>query len=416
MSRLLLMLSQESYRTTDFVGAAQRLGVDLTVATEVPLALADDNPDLYLKIPFDDPAAAAAAARAFAHQWPIDAVVAADDVAVMAADAVASALGLPAHRPGAVKATRDKVALRKALTSAGLAQPWCVDLAMPEELGVVADEIHFPCVVKPTHLSASRGVIRADNSDELARAVRRVWRMLEDDAEARRRLPPGQSPLLVEGYVEGRELAVEGLVREGRFEVLAVFDKPDPLTGPFFPETIYLTPSSESAPTQQAISATLWQAVEAIGLTHGPVHAEVRLRGDEVVVLEVAARTIGGLCSRVLSFGAGTSLEEQVLRAGLGLSRPLTEVADGSRGVMMLPVDEPGVLKAVNGQQEARAVTGIDDVVITHPLDHTCVPLPEGRRYLGFIFARGETAEAVEAALRAAAETLEVVVSSPEKA
>ena len=348
---------------------------------------------------------------------PLDAVVAVDDQGVVVAALAATRLGLAHNPPAAVAATRDKAAMRTALAAAGtVRQPAFLIVpggpgarGVPEEAGaevaIAAGEIGFPCVVKPVSLSASRGVIRVDNAAQAAAAGERVRAILGEATG------DGKAPLVVERYIDGTEVAVEGLLRGGRLEVLAVFDKPDPLVGPYFEETLYVTPSRLPAGTQDRLVEAVAAAAAAIGLVEGPVHAELRIDVEgQPWLLEVAARSIGGLCSRSLRFGAGVSLEELILRHALGL--PLDPVREqAASGVMMLPIPVAGTLVEVRGQEAARSVPGIEGLELSVLPGRPVRPLPEGDRYLGFLFARAPKPEAVEAALRAAHACLEVVVA-----
>jgi biotin carboxylase len=330
----------------------------------------------------------------------LDAVVAVDDGGVATAALAGERLGLPHNPPAAVAATRDKAAMRRAFAAAGVPQPGFRLLLPGDDAGAV----ELPAVLKPVALSASRGVIRADDPAAARAAEARIRAILADAGE-----DPG-GPILAETYAPGAEVAVEALLRAGELEVLAVFDKPDPLEGPYFEETIYVTPSRLPAETQRRIEETAAAAAAALGLREGPVHAELRVDGDRIRVLELAARSIGGLCSRSLRFGAGISLEEVILRHALGL--PLGDHARerAASGVMMLPIRRAGTLREVRGLDAARAVLGVSDVRITIAPGRPVVPLPEGDRYLGFAFARGETPAEVEAALRAADAALDVVL------
>ena len=304
-------------------------------------------------------------------------------------------------------ASRDKARTRELLAAAGLNTPrfrtWPAD-ADPEEVPSPT----FPVVVKPVDLSGSRGVIRADDPDELAGAFARVAAIVRSPDVC----PPGEETqwIIVEDFIPGVEVAVEGLVRGGNLEVLAIFDKPDPLVGPYFEETLYVTPSRLPAETQSLVQATAAAATRAIGLTEGPVHAEIRLNERGAWVLEVAARSIGGLCARTLHFGAGVALEELIIRHAAGLPLPSLEREHAAAGVMMLPIPRAGTLREVNGRAEAIAVPGIEGLVITIPPGGRVVPLPEGDRYLGFMFARAETPAEAEAALREAHRRLEIVI------
>jgi biotin carboxylase len=249
-------------------------------------------------------------------------------------------------------------------------------------------------------LSASRGVIRANDASEFVAAFHRIAAILASVGDA---LPEeARGTLLVEAFVPGREVALEGLLVGGTLHVLALFDKPDPLDGPFFEETIYVTPSRLPATTQDRIAAVTREACAALGLTEGPVHAELRVNQAGPWVLEIAARSIGGLCSQTLRFGTGLTLEELILCHALG--RPLESLEREQRpaGVMMIPIPRPGRLRAVRGQDAAAAVAGIEEIAVTMHPGQDVVPLPEGWQYLGFIFARADSPDAVERALREA--------------
>jgi len=403
VARVLILLPSATYRAPDFLAAAARLGAEVVVASEVAQTI--DMGDRALVLDLAQPEAAAATVVQAAGRHPLDAVVAVDDQGVVVAALAAARLGLAHNPPGAVAATRDKAAMRTALAAAGtVRQPAFTVVAPGGDVVAAARGIGFPCVVKPVSLSASRGVIRVDDPPQAAAAAERVRNILAEAAG------DGNGPLVVERYVDGAEVAVEALLRGGRLEVLAVFDKPDPLVGPYFEETLYVTPSRLPAGTQDRLVEAVAGAAAAIGLVEGPVHAELRIDVEgRPWLLEVAARSIGGLCSRSLRFGAGVSLEELILRHALGL--PLDPVREqAASGVMMLPIPTAGTLVEVRGQEAARAVPGIDGLELSVLPGRPVRPLPEGDRYLGFLFARAATPEAVEAALRAAHACLEVVV------
>jgi biotin carboxylase len=409
MARVLLLLPSATYRAPDFLAAAGSLGVEVVVASDHRQAMADAMGDRALVVTLTDPEAATAAIEALHRRHPLDAVVAVDDQGVLVAAMAGVALGLPHNPPEAVARTRDKAAMRAALARAGVRQAdFRVITGSNVDVAELAAQVGLPCVVKPVALSASRGVIRADTSEEVAAAVARIRAILQDAGED----PAG--PLLVERFVAGAEVALEGLLRGGRLEVLALFDKPDPLDGPYFEETIYVTPSRLPASTAMAVEHLVAHAVTAIGLVEGPVHAEVRIdAGRRPWLLEVAARSIGGLCGRSLRFGAGVSLEEVILRHALGLPVDGLLRDASAAGVMMLPIAAGGVLERVGGRAEALAVPGIEGLEISVPVGRAVRPLPEGDRYLGFLFARAATPEQVEGALRQAHDALDVVIAEP---
>jgi biotin carboxylase len=402
VSRLLLVLPTATYRAADFVDAAGKLGADVVVGSEHRQALSESMGDRAVTLSLRQPLRAADQIARLAERSPLDAVVAVDDGGTRAAALASERLGLRGNPLEAVERARDKAAMREAFAAARVPQPDYRVVRNGEDVGELARELGTPVVVKPLTLSMSRGVIRADDPKAAAEAATRVRAILHDAGED----PAGR--LMVERFVPGPEVAVEGLLRDGRLELLAVFDKPDPLDGPYFEETLYVTPSRfDTAPIERATAA----AAEALGLREGPIHAELRIGEAQPVVLELAARSIGGLCSRSLRFGLGMSLEEVILRHALDL--PLNGVAreDRAAGVMMLPIPHAGELREVRGLDAARAVEGVGGVEITVPRGRPVVPLPEGDRYLGFIFAKADTPEVVEAALRQAHALLEVEIA-----
>ncbi len=421
-----------TYHASDFVRAAERLGVPVTVGTDGSQVLQEQLPGSTITLDFDDLAGASAEVAKLHRRFPIGAVVAADDETTALAAAVAETLGL-AHNPlEAVLPTRSKLSLRRALDAAGLPSPRyrVIDLgpgftsrdgeertlrvenAVREALdgaGDSADGVSFPCVLKPTFLSASHGVIRADDAGGFRRAARRIADILHEESEA-----GGGSAeshlILVEDYVPGAEYALEAMLTEGSLHLLAIFDKPDPLQGPYFEETIYVTPSRAAEETQGEIVATVEKAVAALGLREGPVHAELRLNEHGAHIVDLAARAIGGLCPRVLRFGTGVSLEELILRHAIGEDFASFRRDEQAGGVMMIPIPAAGVLRSVRGIDEARATDGIEEVTLTINPGQRLRPLPEGNRYLGFIFAHAETPAAAEAALRRAHARLQVEI------
>ncbi|GIX46672.1 MAG: phosphoribosylglycinamide synthetase [Candidatus Tectimicrobiota bacterium] len=408
--RLLLLMTTRTYKSHDFLEAARRLGAEVVVGTEREQALAALTPGTTLALDFLQPQAATAAIVAFARQFPLTAVVGVDDDTVPLAAMAAAALGLPHNPAEAVLATRNKYQLRQRLAAAGLPTPHFACFPLTADPAAVAVQVPYPCVLKPLFLSASRGVMRADTPEQFVAAWQRLAALLRTPEVASRGGALAEQ-ILVEAYLPGQEVALEGLLVRGNLQVLALFDKPDPLEGPFFEETLYVTPSRLPAATQEAIAACVAACTRALGLREGPVHAELRLNAQGPWPLELAARTIGGLCARTLRFGTGMSLEELVLRHALGLEVTSYAREGQAAGVMMLPIPQRGTLRAVHGQEAAKQVPGIEALHLTVPLGHEVVPLPEGDRYLGFLFARAATPAHVEAALREAYKRLTFVIT-----
>ncbi|TMD07317.1 MAG: ATP-grasp domain-containing protein [Chloroflexi bacterium] len=406
MARVLLLVPTRTYRTADFMSAARSLGIEVAIGSEQRSALAGLMRDRMLGVTFEHVDRAVAAIARFAARHPLDAIVAVDDTGTVVAAAASAALGLAGNSVEPVRASRDKGRARERFAAAGLLTPRFQIFGSDADPASVAAAVRYPCVVKPVDLSGSRGVIRADDADSCVAAFTRVGALVRSPDVCR----PGSAPqsILVEDFIPGAEFALEGLLRGGVLETLAIFDKPDPLNGPFFEETIYVTPSRQPDAVQAEMADTVQRATRALGLTEGPVHAEVRRNEAGTFMLEVAARSIGGLCARTLRFGMGVSLEELILRHAVGLPIQSLRREDRAAGVLMLPIPRPGVLRQVRGQEEARQVPGIEGVVLTVPAGERLVPLPEGDRYLGFVFARGPSAADVERALRTAQQHLVV--------
>jgi biotin carboxylase len=397
MSRVLLVAATTGYQTRSFTAAARRMCIDVTLATDRCHVLEDPWRDNAIPVRFEEPEIAAEALG----NCVVDGVVAVADRPTLVAALTARKLGLPYHSPEAVAACRDKHRMREVFGKAGLLIPENFRVALDRDPLEIARGLGFPCVLKPLGLSASRGVIRANNADEFAAAFDRIRRILEQP-EIKQSREEWNEAIQIESYIEGREFALEGLMTRGELNVLAIFDKPDPLEGPFFEETIYVTPSRESREIQDAIVETTGRAVRALGLEHGPVHAEMRVNAHGVYMLEVAARPIGGLCARALRFASGLTLEEVVILHAVGNMPSQLNLYSPALGVMMIPVPRAGVYASVTGVEEALRTDGVDDIAITAKIGQKLVPLPEGASYTGFIFASGDEAAAVEASLRTA--------------
>jgi biotin carboxylase len=409
MPRVLLLLPTTTYRTKAFVEAALKLDVDVVASSEQPSTLANRNPEGLLTLDFSEPERAALQARQFAAQFPIDAVIPVDEDTAVVAASVACGLKLRHNPIEAAITAKNKHRMREVLSRSGVQVPRYWHFSLDEDPRDIAARVTYPCVVKPVFLSTSRGVMRADNEEEFTQVARRLDRIVSDP-KLQRRAGALAREALVEEFIPGFEVAVEGLVTEGEFRMLAIFDKPDPLDGPFFEETIYVTPSRLPRELQQQIVETTAAATRAMGLTKGPVHAELRVNEQGPWVIEVAARAIGGLCSRALRFDGGMSLEELIIRHALGEDVNHVEREAEAAGVMMIPIPRAGILREVHGVDSAKAVADIEDVIISAHVTQEILPPPEGASYLGFIFSRAATPDRVEAALRKAHSILEFVI------
>lgn len=394
--RVLLLMSPSTYRAGAFLGAARKLNLNVVVGIDLPESLAD-----YWHVPlgvdFADIESSVRTIVAFAKEHPFDAILSVDDSASELAARANAALGLAHNSPQSAEAARDKLLMRRMMSAGGAPCPIFRNFNLSDEPQWIAAQVSYPCVVKPLRLSGSRGVIRSNTPSEFVDAFTRLKRYLLAEGNAEH-----ETSFLVEEFIPGFEVALEGILTHGQLKVLTLFDKPDPLDGPFFEETMYVTPSRLSPEVQQQIADAVVIASTSLGLREGPVHAELRVNEKGPWMLEIAGRSIGGLCSTILEFSSGMCLEELILRHAIGEEIANVEREQHAAGVMMIPIPRAGMLKGVQGVEEALAVPLITGVEITAKLNNQIIPLPEGASYLGFIFARGETPDEVEQALRKA--------------
>ncbi len=409
--RVLLLMATHTYRAGAFLAAADRLGVPVAVGSDAEHVLAEFSPGRHLAVDWTDLEGSTDKIVHFAENHPLAAILAPEDEGVILAAMASDALELSHNRVGAVAAARNKLTMRNALATAGLPSPWYTDFSVEADPAQAAGQIQYPCVLKPLSLSASRGVIRADDQPAFVAAFRRLRSILEQPQVLEQQGHMARR-ILVEAYLPGDEVALEGILLGGQLKVFALFDKPDPLTGPYFEETIYVTPSRLPQKTQARIFEASAKGAAAIGIDSGPVHAELRIHEDEAWIIELAPRSIGGHCSRAVRFENEASLEEVILKHALGHDIVNLDREPEASGVMMVPIPHGGVFQSVQGQEEAAAVPYVEDILITAVPGQKLVPLPEGHQYLGFIFARAGTPALVEAALRAAHSRLQFIIQA----
>jgi hypothetical protein len=402
--RILLVSPPESYRIQPYIRAAHSLNLEVLLASEGEWAISSPW-SAGVSVPLSRHQDALPVLQTLARDTPVDAVIGTDDGTLELAAKLSEALGLDQNPPNSVRLARRKDLSRQCLREAGISTP-AFTLINTEELSSFDQpEFGYPCVVKPLALSGSRGVIRADDTPGLNNAIQRSLKIVSQEADSYEK-----NHLLIEEFIPGREFAVEAMLTHGSLDVLAIFDKPDPLDGPFFEETLYVMPARISHADRDAMIATVQAACLAYGLVSGPVHAECRINSKGVWLIELAARTIGGMCSQLLTFGTGNTLEQLVLANALGLE--LTNAGkSGAAGVLMLPLQKAGVLRRVEGVLEAEKVVGIDEVQISIREGYRVFPLPEGASYLGFVFASGASPDAVEYSLREANRLIKPVVA-----
>jgi len=407
--RILLLMPTKTYRASAFLAAAQNLPIEPVIGSERRQALQPFTPGKTLTLNFRQLQTAVKQIEEFSNSFPLDALLPVDDETILLAALAAKELGLPYNSITACKAVTEKHTLRTMLKKSGLPSPDFQVLQMNTKPEKIAGLVNYPCVLKPVFLSASRGVIRANSEKEFIEAFHRIKSILSAP-DIQTQGGELSNLLLVESFIPGDEIAFEGILTDGKLKLLTIFDKPDPLDGPYFEETIYVTPSRHSKMLQKSIIACVDKTCKAIGLTNGPVHAELRLNETGVWIIEIAGRSIGGYCSQTLTFENGMSLEELILRQTIGEDISDIERETFASGVMMIPIPRKGVLKSIAGVDEAKMVAGVRKIIMSIPISREVVPLPGGNRYLGFIFAKGNSPANVEGALREAHKHLHFII------
>jgi biotin carboxylase len=400
----------KTYRASAFLRAALKLEFDTIIGSERRQALEAHTPGKTITLDFSDADAACESIMHFARRTKLDAIIPVDEDTAVIAALAGQAIGLPHNAPDGAIAAREKHVMRAALARHGVASPQYTLFEPHTAPEIAAASVNYPCVLKPTFLASSRGVIRVDNPQAFKKGWQRITRILaQPDVSLRGRAI--RQKIIAESYIPGDEVALEGIMTGGALRTLTIFDKPDPLIGPFFEETIYVTPSRHADVMLQNLAAAAEQAAAALAIRNGPLHAEMRMNDRGIWIIEVAARSIGGLCSKALRFENDVTLEEVILRHAVGEDITSIKREAGAAGVMMIPIPGQGTLNGVTGLNQAKALSGIDDIRITIPITQAVVPMPEGDRYLGFIFSRAATPEEAEYALRAAHRLIQFDIS-----
>ena len=407
--RVLILLAKTTYRAKSFMEAGRKLGLEISVGSNHQQSLSELVPGSSLLLDPDDIITSVKGIVEFNSRYELSGVVAAEDDFAILAAAAAETIGLVQHSLKGVSAVRNKGSMRERLAGKEGHAIWFQSCDLSEDINSILETTRFPCVVKPVSLSGSRGVTRCNNSEEFMIAWTRLKKILASEGLGKGS-DESLGEVVIEEYLEGREVAVEGIMDEGRLMLIGILDKPDPMEGPFFEETILITPSRLSALLQNKLMERTEQIAVSLGLENGPIHAEFRVKREEINLLEIAPRSIGGYCSRIFRFQPESTLEELILRHSLGRQVDHYRSQGGSEGVFMLPVPKEGKLHNVFGIEEARSVKGIKDVEITLPTGAQVLPLPDGNQYLGFLFAKGKNPEFVESALREAFSILSVEI------
>lgn len=402
--RLLLISHHNSYRIASYIKAAKNLSLDVTIASQGKHSLVTEVAD-GLHVNFDDTESALKEIIKENNKKPFAGILGSDDQTVELAAQAAKVLHLPHNPPEAAQYSHRKDLARAKLTLADRNVPFHCLLNLTKPIKNQIIDLPLPCVVKPLNMSASRGVIRVDNTEQLKVACERLRPILADSPNIFE-----QTHILIEAYIDGIEIAYEGYLQNKKLNTITIFDKPDQLTGPYFAETIYVTPSSLDNDLQLAIKMEIEKSCKAYGLVTGSIHAECRIdKNNKVWILEIASRTIGGDCARILD-NNNYSLEEMAILLSIGKNITIKK-SKKARAVMMIPIKQKGLLKRVEGLSLANKVKHIDSIDIIINQGHELIPLPEGNQYLGYIFSSADTSEKATEAIRMAYDILTFITS-----
>tara|TARA_B100000029_G_scaffold205290_1_gene203248 strand:- start:93 stop:1346 length:1254 start_codon:yes stop_codon:yes gene_type:complete len=410
-SAVILIIPSASYRTGPFMNAIKKLDLKVLVISDKSQVFSGKYPDNLIIINFNHWKDKSVEISKWAKNNGLKAVIGVDEESIVLAANLSNFLNVDHNSIESVLLTKNKYLMRTELKKTGLCSPWFKIFSIYESSNKIINEISFPCVIKPTFLSGSRGVMRVNTKKELSEGIKTLNELLSLD-ELRKRGGKQSDYIMIEEYIPGKEVAIEGIVSEGKLTMLAIFDKPELLEGPTFEETIIVTPSVLTKKIQYSLLETLQVVVKALGIVKGPVHAEARINKNGNYILECASRSIGGLCSKVLEFQGGISLEELILRSYLGRNIEKSKLIGNARGVMMMPTEKKGILKEIGGVKDALVVNGVTDLQITVKPGEKLQPLPKGDRYLGFIFAEGNDQEFVINALKNAWSKIEIVLEN----
>ena len=407
-SSVILIIPSGSYRTNAFMNAVIKLDLKVLVITDKSQVFSEHYPENVITMNFQLWKDWLDIIREWSERYDLKAVIGVDEESIILAARLSESLCIEHNSLESVKITKDKYLMRRELKKFGLIGPWFKRFSVHKQPQEIFSEISLPCVIKPTFLSASQGVFRVNSLEEFMGGFEMLIDLLSQD-EMKMLGGDKANWILVEEFIPGKEVSIEGIVNNGILKDLAIFDKPEPLDGPTFPETIFVTPTILDEHVQLSILETAQTALKALNIVKGPVHVELRINNNGNYILECAARSIGGLCSKILEFKGGMSLEELILCSSLGRNVEKTKLIERAKGVMMMPIEKRGILREIIGIEAALSVRGITDLQTTIRLNEILEPLPKGGRYLGFLFAEGKDQDMVKKVLKKAWSKIELV-------
>jgi hypothetical protein len=394
MKKVLLVIPEKSYKSNDFVVAAKRLKIPFSIITDsqqVSERLSDNiivynfQKDISLEI--------LEKLKNITHILPVD------HSSLEFAAKLRDLLSATGNSYVSVMNAMDKYKSRTIFNDVTEVKIKNAYINDPKDLITFMSKINIG-VLKPTRGTASNKVIKVtqQNMDQLL-----IQNIIKDCDE---------NELIIEEFIEGDEYAFEGILIDSKLSKFVVFEKPLAFVEPYFEESIYITPSNLSNEIIESVHKRLQKACQKLGLTNGPIHAEFKISNNEVFLIEINPRMIGGLCSRCLSFGLfKQSLEELILLSFSTGKFKKVELLSNYVGVLMLPVPKSGKFISIN-HNEIMKIENVSSVDITVSKNTLLQMPPNGERYLGFVFSQGENKSVVMRALESAIKIAVPVIDS----
>ena len=371
MKKLLLVIPENSYKSNDFVVAAEKLGIDFLIITDSE-QVSSKFSDTVIINKFD----AELNKNNLKKLKDVTHVLPVDHSALKFSGYLVDLLEVKGNKLESINLSMNKYESRKIFNS-------LLDIKVNNEIIKNIDDVNTfinkngTSVLKPIYGTASKSVLKINNVEKNKEQIEKLMQDCFDQ------------DLVIEEYIDGKEYALEGTIINSELKKIVIFDKPVEYKHPYFEESIYITPSELSSEAEKRVVSIVDKACKKIGLEDGPVHVEFKINENQIFIIEINPRMIGGLCSRCLSFGLfKVSLEEIILHAFMNNELKNIELLNNYVGVLMIPTPKSGKFISIN-KEELEKIPNISNVEITVPEGSDLLEPPYGDKYLGFAFSQG---------------------------
>ncbi len=371
MKKLLLVIPENSYKSNDFVVAAEKLGIDFLIITDSE-QVSSKFSDTVIINKFD----AELNKNNLKKLKDVTHVLPVDHSALKFSGYLVDLLEVKGNKLESINLSMNKYESRKIFNS-------LLDIKVNNEIIKNIDDVNTfinkngTSVLKPIYGTASKSVLKINNVEKNKEQIEKLMQDCFDQ------------DLVIEEYIDGKEYALEGTIINSELKKIVIFDKPVEYKHPYFEESIYITPSELSSEAEKRVVSIVDKACKKIGLEDGPVHVEFKINENQIFIIEINPRMIGGLCSRCLSFGLfKVSLEEIILHAFMNNELKNIELLNNYVGVLMIPTPKSGKFISIN-KEELENIPNISNVEITVPEGSDLLEPPYGDKYLGFAFSQG---------------------------